>query len=95
MDKSISICTVKKIETTAHPDFYCTIASNKNLSFGKYMPDKFARQKVRECYAVVGIVLASDIKLFKSEKSFFNKRSLPYVVENKIELFDINTQGRS
>ena len=92
INKSISICTVKKIESTAHPDFYCTIASNKNLSFGKYLPDKFARQKVRECYAVVGIVLASDIELFKKERSFFNKKSFPYIVKNNIELFDINTE---
>ena len=92
INQSKSICTVRKVESTAHPDYICTALGNKEISFGKFLPDQFTRQNLSEYYAVVGVVLASSVKVFKKSKSFFTKNSYAYLIEDNIELFDINSK---
>lgn len=90
INKNESICTVVKIENTSHPDFICSLSDSGHLKFGVKKPDNFARQEISERYAVIGVVLASSVSFFKKYNSFYHQNTFPYVLNKKIEQFDIN-----
>lgn len=87
-----SICTVRKVESTAHPEFICSAFESGKLKLGSKKPDNFARQELSPFYAVIGVVLASPVSLFKKYNSFYHEDTYFHLIEKKIELFDINDE---
>jgi len=86
-----SIITCKKIETTEHPDYAIEELNNGFAKFGLKRPDKFARQYLRPVYACHGLVLASSVKWFLKNKTFYSDRCKLKVVNDSNRMLDINT----
>jgi CMP-N-acetylneuraminic acid synthetase len=87
-----SIVTCVLVNDTSHPDFIIDQYSNGTLNFGKKKPDEFARQYLKPALACKGIVLASTVKSYIKNKSFFTDKTLPYIIDDQYSEYDINTQ---
>ena len=85
-----SVVTCEKIIDTSHPDYVLSLDKNEYVKLGKKRPDKFARQNLELYLACKGVVLATKVKNFKLEKTFFSNKCKTLVIQDRLRTIDIN-----
>ena len=89
--QTTSVISCELIQNTSHPSYVMNIHKDGMLKFGEFKPDKFARQSLSAAYAAKGVVLASRTDSFIETGSFYSPKSMPLVIKDSLELFDIDT----
>lgn len=90
-EEASTLITVKKLDNTTHPDF---VGKTNDSGFLECKSgDFFRRQALSQRYAFFGSVMIAKSEYFKREKTFFSDKTLPYVIQNKLETLDIDDEN--
>ncbi|WP_440679469.1 acylneuraminate cytidylyltransferase family protein [Candidatus Pelagibacter sp. HIMB1517] len=85
-----SLISIIKIRNTCHPDY--VISKKKDyINFNK-SPTDFNRHFLIPKYQSSGIILISKFDSFKKNKSMVGKKCIGFVIEDKLQQFDINDE---